>query len=139
MNATIDSVLDDSDSYQVYYCQAGYNPSALMFVPRSWRYEVVPERHGLGLGWQAVSDPQSVRKMQTTILDRDRISNPVLRVLLTPVLPDGGREPLAFVYSIKSTSARKISGRSNAFLVLSIPEIPGKYGDDDLAPWKFFD
>ncbi|NCC23690.1 MAG: hypothetical protein EOM25_00620 [Deltaproteobacteria bacterium] len=135
LDLTIQEILADTESYESYYCNTAANPSALMFVPKTGRFKVVPERRGLGLGWQAENDPKALRRMQQTILDRDMVQNPVLRVLMTPRMDDGQRHPLAFVYSIKDTFARAISDESEAFLVLSIPEIPGKYGNDNLAPW----
>ena len=133
LSVNLETIFADIDNYQAYYSSASYNPSALLFVPKNSPYKVIPETKGIKMGWHPVADLKEIKKMQKVILDRDRLSNPVVWALMSPDLPETGkRVVLGYIYTIKSTYARSVPGEKNTFMVLSIPEILGKYTEKRL-------
>jgi len=138
MELDISAILDHAENYTVYFSARSFNPSALLFVPKDSPYTVIPEKRGLGEGWNPVEDKTAITTMVGIIEDRDRLEHPVLKALLRPL--ERGVEPtaadvLGYVYSCKSTYARPVDDGPNAYKVYQIPEIPRMGDRDDEILW----
>jgi hypothetical protein len=134
---TLSALMEDLDAYEVYFSARSFNPSGLLFVPRDSPYTVIPEKRGLGQGWNPVQDKTDIKQMIAIITDRDRLEHPALKALLRP-LP-GSAEPtlrdvLGFLFSSRSTFAGPVGDDRDAYKVFQIEEIP-RMGERDDEGW----
>ncbi|GAU08461.1 hypothetical protein [Desulfoplanes formicivorans] len=121
------AILEHVDQYQTYFSARSFNPSGLLFVPRNSPFVLIPENRGLGQGWNPVEDPAAITTMVALIRERDRLEQPALKALLRPL--DSGATPtrddiLGYVFSARSTYARKMDDDPVTYKVYQIPEIP---------------
>jgi len=137
---SLSNILEDLDSYATYFSARPFNPSGLLFVPKDSPYTLIPENRGLGEGWNLVHDASDVKKMVAIITDRDRLEHPALKALLRPL--SGTTEPtagdvLGYVFSSRSTFARRAGDEPDVYTVFQISEIP-RMGDrdDDGILWR---
>ena len=127
LSTDLAAIMNDLGSYDTYFSARDFNPSALLFVPHASIYTVIPEKKGLGRGWNKVADRDKIKKMLTIIKDRDRMSYPVLKALIRPVSSEENPAPkdlLGFLFSIRSTFAREVLDTPMTYTVYEIPEIP---------------
>ena len=128
------TILDQVDQYQTYFSARSFNPSGLLFVPKDSPFVLIPEKRGLGQGWNPVTDQAAITTMVALIKERDRLEHPALKALLRPL--EHGAEPtgadvLGYVYSARSTYARMVDDDPVTYKVYQIPEIPRMGERDD--------
>jgi hypothetical protein len=134
------TIMNSLDEYTTYFSARAFNPSALPFVPKDSPYTVVPEKKGMGQGWNLEPDATAIKKMLNIINDRDRMKHPVLKALIRPVLGNdqaASSDLLGFLFSISSTFARPVADTPMTFKIYQIPEIPrnGETNDDNGFLW----
>ena len=135
------TIMDNLDDYTTYFSAREFNPSALLFVPRNSAYTVVPEKKGMGQGWNLTTNATAIKKMLAIINDRDRMQHPVLRALIRPIPDDqqaASTDLLGFLFGITSTFARPVADAPMTYKIYQIPEIPrnGETNDDKGFLWR---
>lgn len=128
------TILENLGSYVTYFSARSFNPSGLLFVPKDSPFKLIPEKKGLGQGWNPVTDGSAITTMVARIKERDRLEHPALKALLRPL--EQGGEPtrediLGYVFSARSTFARKIDNDPVTYKVYQISEIPRMGERDD--------
>lgn len=134
------TIMDNLDEYTTYFSAREFNPSALLFVPKNSAYTVVPEKKGLGQGWNLTTNATAIKKMLAIINDRDRMQHPVLKALIRPIPNDqqaASTDLLGFLFGIKSTFARPLPDMPMTYKIFQIPEIPrnGETNNDNGFLW----
>jgi hypothetical protein len=130
---SLEAILEDLEAYAAYFSARSFNPSGLFFVPRDSPYTVIPEKRGLGQGWNPVQEKADIEKMIAIIKERDRLEHPALKALIRPL--SGNVEPqpgdvLGYLFSSRSTFARLVDADPDVYKVFQINEIP-RMGERD--------
>ncbi len=134
IDLSLSNVLEDLDSYETYFSARPFNPSGLLFVPKESSSTLIPENRGLGQGWNLVHEKSDVKKMVAIIEDRDRLEHPVLKALLRPLsktTEPTADDVLGYLFSSRSTFARRVGDEPDVYTVFQISEIPRMGERDD--------